>query len=301
MSRFLTPLFAPGFFTSGPVHSALAVGTAVAVVCGIVGVFAVIRGQSFAGHALSDLGATGGAAAFLIGVGPLWGFLTATLTAAGAMEIVGVQRVRDRDLAAGIVFGVGLGVAALFLFLDATYTTTTGATVTVLFGSLFTIAGSSVPAVVALGIVVIAIVLSLQRPLLLSSLSPELASSRGIPVQLVGAAYLLAVAVAAALSALTIGAILGTALLIGPAAGALRITSRPVSAMVASAVIGTLCTWVGIVLAYDSYLWPPRGRGWPVSFFVVAAVLFTYLGLRLLGPARRGRFARPQRLSAGGS
>jgi zinc/manganese transport system permease protein len=301
VSRFLTPLFAPGFFTSGPVHTALLVGTAVAATSGVIGVFTVLRGQSFAGHALSDVGATGGSAAYLFGIGPLWGFLLAALSGAGAMEVVGVQRVRDRDLAAGIVFGAGLGLTALFLFLDATYTNAANAPVTVFFGSLFVVGGATVPAAVALGTLAVALVLAVQRPLLLSSLSPELAAARGIPVRAIGALYLLAVAVAVALSALTIGAILGTALLVGPAATALRITRRPAMAMLSSAAIGTLCTWLGIVLAYDSFLWPPYGHGWPVSFFVVAAVLLVYLGSGVFVSRQQSRGAVAQRQPRGGS
>jgi zinc/manganese transport system permease protein len=71
--------------------------------------------------------------------------------------------------------------------------------------------------------------------------------------------------------------VLSTALLIGPSATALRVTKSPGRAMAASALTGLAATWLGIVLAYDSYYWPPHGHGWPVSFFVVALVLIGYL------------------------
>jgi zinc/manganese transport system permease protein len=205
------------------------------------------------------------------------------------MELAGVQRVRDRDLAAGIVLGAGLGLAALFLYLDATYTSTAGATVTVLFGSLFALSDSLIPAVAALGGVALALVLVLQRQLLLSSLSSDLAAARGLPVRAISALYLAAVAVSVALAALTISAILGTALLIGPAATALRLCRRPGQAMLAAAGLGVLATWLGVVLAYDSYSWPPAGRGWPVSFFVVAGVLAFYICAGVVERARGGR------------
>jgi zinc/manganese transport system permease protein len=280
-------VFARGFFTSAPVHSALAIGAAVAIVCGVVGVFCVVRGQSFAGHALSDIGASGGSLAFLVGVGPLWGFLASGLGAAAAMEAIGIQRPRGRDLAAGIVLGVSLGLAALFLYLDATERNISGAPVTILFGSLFAVAPGSVPAVVALSGVSLATVLALQRPLMLSSLSPDLAAARGIPVRLTGIAYLLALAVAVALAALTVGAVLGTALVIGPAATALRLARRPGMAMIAAATIGVVCTWAGILLAYDSYSWP--GHGWPVSFFIVTACVVAYVVSGLAGRMRTGQ------------
>ena len=97
---------------------AATVGAVVAIVSGAVGVFTVLRGQSFAGEALGDIGTTGGSAAFLVGVGPLWGFAAVAVAAAGVMELIGIQRPRGRDLATGIVLGAGLGLAALFLYLD---------------------------------------------------------------------------------------------------------------------------------------------------------------------------------------
>jgi zinc/manganese transport system permease protein len=289
MSVQLAAVFGRGFFSSESVHTALAVSAAVALVSGSVGVFAVIRGQAFACEALSDIGAAGASAAFLAGVAALWGFLLSAIGAAAVMELIGIQRPRGRDLAAGIVLGASLGLTALLLYLGTTVKSTTGATVTILFGSLFAIDPGTIPAIVALSGLSLALILLVQRPLLLSSLNPELAAARGIPVRLIGATYLLALAVAVALSALTIGAILGTALLIGPAATALRLTSRPGRAVAIAAAVGLAVTWLGIVLAYDSFNWPPKGHGWPLSFFVVALVLVGYLLARLPGVVRRRR------------
>jgi len=284
-------IFARGFFSDSGVQVALAVGAAVAVVGAVVGVFTVMRGQSFAGHAIADLGATGGAAAFLIGVGPLWGFLAIGIAAAGMMELIGIQRPRGRDLATGIVLGAGLGLAALFLYLDATYHSTSGATVTILFGSVFAISPSTIPIVIVLGLLAVGLVGVTYRPLLLSSISPEIAAARGLRVRLIGMAFLLALAIAVSLAAVTIGAILSTALLVGPAAAALRLTKRPGAAILTASAIGLGATWLGIVLAYDSYDWPPAGHGWPVSFFVVVAVFVSYLLAGLPGRLRRARRA----------
>ncbi len=277
MSHFLSPVFESGFFESSQVHTALLVGAVVAVVAASVGSFAVLRGQSFAGEALADIGTTGGSGAFLLGVGPLWGFLALGSAAAAVMELIGIQRARGRDLATGVVLGAGLGLAALFFSLDATYHNTSGATVTILFGSIFVIASSLTPAIVALGGAALCILLLLCRPLLLSSASAELAAARGVPVRRVGALYLLALVLAVALASLTIGTILSTALLVGPAAASMRLTARPLRAVLAAALLAVLAMWLGILLAYDSYYWPPYGRGWPVSFFVVTLVFLFYL------------------------
>lgn len=277
MAGLLSPVFETGFFSSAPVHVALIAGGVVAAVSAVVGVFTVVRGQSFAGHALSDIGTAGGSGAFLAGVPALYGFVAMNLAAAGVMELIGIRRPRGRDLATGIVLGAAIGMAALFLYWDSVYSNTTGATVTVLFGSIFTISTALVPVMAVLGAVVVLVMMVLYRPLLLSSVSYDLAAARGIPVRLVGACYLVALALAVSLSAVTIGAILSTALLIGPAATAIRLTSRNGTALALAAALGVGATWVGVLLAYDSTAWT-GGRGVPVSFCIVAVIFAMYLG-----------------------
>jgi zinc/manganese transport system permease protein len=295
MTHLLSMVIEPGFFGNGPVRVALVAGGVVALVSGIVGLFTVLRGQAFAGHALADVGATGGSGAFLVGVNPLWGFVGIGVLAAGIMEMIGIRRPRGRDVATGIVLGAGLGLAALFLYWDATFTNTTGATISVFFGSMFVISPSTVPAIVVFSLLALGVVVLLYRPLLLSSVSTDMASVRGVPVRATGVLYLLAMAVAVSLAALTIGAILSTALLVGPAATAMRLTSRTGLAAILSGLIGVAATWLGILLAYDSFYWPPVQHGWPVSFFVVTLVFVFYLLAQL--PAVG---ARAQRAGTGG-
>jgi zinc/manganese transport system permease protein len=279
-------LFEPGLFGSGPVRTALLVGAIVAVTSGVIGVFTVIRGQSFAGHSLADVATTGGAGAFLVELNQCWGFLVAGIAAAALMEGIGVQRRRGRDVATGVVLGAALGAAALFFYLGTLQTSTTGASFNVLFGSIFVLSPDTVPALIASGVVALAVVAILTRVLLLTSISPDLARARGVRVRTVGIVYLAALAVSVSLAAVAIGSVLSTALLIGPAATALRITKSPGWAMAASALTGIAASWLGIVLAYDSYYWPPYGHGWPVSFFVVALVLIGYLLTYVKRPRR---------------
>jgi len=231
-------LVEPGFFGSGPVHIALAVGTVIAITSAVAGVFTVTRGQSFAGHSLADIATTGGSGAFLIGVNQFWGYLAFGAGAAAFMEMIGIQRRRGRDVATGVVLGAALGLAALFLYLGTQYSTTTGASFTILFGSMFVITPSTVPALITSALLALGTVVVLARVLLLSSLSPDIAAARGVPVRAVGAAFLMALAVSVALSAVIIGAVLSTALLIGPAATALRVTRGPVRAADVAAGIG---------------------------------------------------------------
>lgn len=285
-------IFAPGFFSNPAVHTALIIGGIVAVVSAIVGTFTVMRGQSFAGHSLADIGTAGGSAAFLASVPALYGFLAFNIGAAGIMDLIGVRRPRGRDLATGIVLGGSLGLAALFLYEDTISTSTSSATVSVLFGSIFTLT-SSVPVVAGFSVLAVGLIAVLYRPLLLSTLSADLAAARGVPVRLVGIGYLLALAVAVSLAAITIGAILSTALLIGPAAAALRLARRTGAAMALAAVIGVAAVWLGILLAYDSSGWTSNGQGWPVSFFIVAVVWAFYLLAQVIARLRPERQAAP--------
>ena len=248
----LHAIFQPGLFSNSSVQDAAVVGAVVALVCAPVGVFTVVRGQSFAGHAFADVTATGGSAAFLLGVSPLLGFVVMALAGAGATELLGADRQRGRDLATGVVLGAGLGLSALLLYLTTTAQSTTGAAVTVLFGSIFAVSTATLPLVIGFGATALFLVGLVYRPLLLSSINPDLASAQGGGLRVVGLAYVVSLALCVALSALTIGAILSTALLIGPAAAALRLAKSPARAIACAAAIGVAAAWAGIVLAYDS-------------------------------------------------
>jgi zinc/manganese transport system permease protein len=277
----------PGFFSSGPVQVALLLGGLIAAISSVVGVFTVLRGQSFGGHALTDVSTAGGSGALLIGMAPVAGFVVGGVAGAGVMEAIGVRRPRGRDLATGIVLGAATGLAALFLYLDSTMSATTGASQQILFGSIFVVASSTVPYVIVFGAVTLGLICLLYRPLLLSSLSSDIARARGIPVRFVGVLYMLALALAVGLSSLVIGTILSTALLIGPPAAALRLAKRMNRAIAIAVLIGVGATWLGVLLAYDSYYWGTSQNGWPVSFFIVAIVFAAYLGAAL--PARLAR------------
>jgi zinc/manganese transport system permease protein len=277
--------------TSGPLLTALLVGGIAAITSGIIGVFSVLRSQSFAGHSLADIATTGGAAAFLIGVSQFWGFLVMGIAASATMEVIGVQRRKGRDVATGVVLGGALGFAALFLYLGTLQTSTTGASFSILFGSIFVVSPGTVGGIVAAGAVTLIAVALLGRRLLLTSISADLARARGVNVRLTGVLFLMALAVTVSLSAVAIGAVLSTALLVGPAATALRVTRSPLKAIAVSAAMGLAATWLGVWLAYESYYWPPSGHGWPVSFFIVALVLAGYL----LSYAWRPRKALPPR------
>jgi zinc/manganese transport system permease protein len=297
MQQLFTAVFEPGFFASPQVHVAASIGAVVAVVSAVTGVFTVMRGQSFAGHALGDVSAAGGSGALLLGLTPLPGFIGLGIAGAGVMDMIGVQRLRGRDLATGIVLGAAIGLSALFLYLGTTSRSTTGATQQILFGSIFTTTPGTLAAVAVLGALALASIAAIARPLLLATLSPDIAAARGAPVRLAGLLFMLALAVSVALSSLAIGAILSTTLLIGPPAAALRVTKTLPGALVTACLTGVAATWLGILLAYDSYYWGSAHQSLPVSFFIVAIIFASYLAARPIA-ARATRHQAPARPAA---
>lgn len=281
-------LLPTGFLGNDAVHQALILGLIVPVVAGAVGVMVVIRGESFAAHSLGALGTVGGSVAALTSLAPLLGYICAGSVAALTMGVSGTLRRRDRDVVTGMVLSTALGVSALLLYLAATSPKSSGTTSSVLFGSIFALSGISLPWCIAVGAACLIALAVLGRPLLLSSVNPDIAAARGVRIRLLALAFLLLLAAAAALASVAVGTMLSTALLIGPPATALRLTRRPSTAIMVAMAIGIAETWLGILLAYQSYHWRPVHTGWPVSFFIVTLVVLGYVASLTVRP-NRGR------------
>ncbi len=285
---WLGGLFDPTMLQNPLVANAFVAGAVVAVVSAALGYFVVLRGYAFAGHAVTDIGFTGGAGAALLGLNALWGLLAFCVMAAVGVDLLG-ERARERDVATGVVLAFALGLGALFLFFSTRFASEP---YTLLFGSIFAVDPGITTAMVAIGLACLAVLTALYRPLLYCSIAPETAAARGVPVRLVGLVFLVAMAVAVAEAAQVVGVLLSTALLIGPPAAAAYLTARPAAAILVGVILGLLETWLGIVLAYDSYTWGAGGKGWPVSFFITVLALGVYLIARWLRPAaRRGGLA----------
>ncbi len=282
-------LVEPGFWSNPVVGPALVLGAVVAAVSAAVGVVVVVRGQSFAGHALTDVAMAGGAGASLVGASPLLGFLLAGIVGGGSIEAAGAERVRDRDVATGVVLGAAAGLTALLLYFVSSSTSATGSTQSVLFGSVFTVSRSVVPLGVAVAAATLVTLFSVRRPLLLSSLSPELAAARGVRPRVMGLVFVVVLAASVALSALVIGAILSTALLVGPASAALRVSRGLVGATVGAIVAGVASVELGILASYDSFYWSAAHRSVPVSACVVGVVLVEVAAATVWSRWRRGR------------
>ncbi len=270
------------FFASPSVQIALFASGVVAALSAAIGYFVVLRGLSFAGHALTDIGLTGAAGALLVGIAPLWGLIAFSLAAALAIGALG-ERARERDLATGLVLAVALGVGALFLHVQ---THDANAQSALLFGSVFEADPGTLRAVILVGAVALMALAAISRPLLFASVAEESARSLGVPVRALGFAFLAIVALAVAETAQVVGVLIATALLIGPPAAALALVRRPMLGIALAIVLGVGEAWLSIGLAYASFGWSSEREGWPVSFFVAAFALGMVLGARMLRASR---------------
>lgn len=246
-------------------RNAFLAGAVVAVVAGTIGYFLVLRNLTFAGHALSHVGFAGATGAVLVGIAPLWGLVAFTVAAGVAMGLIG-ERLRNRDIAVGIILSLALGLGVLFLYLYTSHATQATA---ILFGNVLGVDAATIWGLVGLGIVALIALAIVSRPLLFATLEPELAEARGVSLRLVSVLFLAIVALAVAEAAQVVGVLLVFALMVGPAATALRLTSRIRAGTALSAVLALSETWAGIALAYVTDL--------PTTFWIVALSSAVYL------------------------
>ena len=259
-------------------HAFLA-GSLVAAVAGAAGFFLILRNLAFAGHALSHVGFAGATGAVLVGASPLWGLLAFTLVAAVVMGLLG-ERLRGRDVAVGIILSLALGLGVLFLYF---YTSRATQATAILFGNVLGVDRQTLWALAALTGVSLGVLGLISRPLLFATLAPELAEAKGVAVRSVAVLYLVIVAVAVAEAAQVVGVLLVFALMVAPAAAALRLTTRVAWGLALSVLLALGETWAGLALAY----W----TDWPTTFWIVLLSCSAYFLSLLKGAG--GSASRP--------
>ncbi len=250
-------------------------GTIVAIVAGIVGYFIVIRRSSFAAHALSHIGFSGGAFAVLIGINPIYGLLM--FTSVGGLGIAALgRRASSRDVQIGSVLAFMLGLGVLFLSLYTGYAT---AAYSILFGEILGVSYSAVLLTLVAGAIILAVTAVVYRPLLFASLDEDVAEAKGMPVLLLGVIFMLLVAVATSFAVQVVGVLLIFALMVTPAATAQMLAKRPRQVIILSVAIALFATWLGLFIAFYT--------PYPVSFFICAIVFVLYLLVRFVYPKIR--------------
>jgi zinc/manganese transport system permease protein len=252
-------------------HAFLA-GTAVALAAGLVGYFLVLRAQVFTADALSHVAFTGALAALAAGLDARLGLFTLTILVALGMGALG-PRARPDDVVIGGVFAWILGLGVFFLTL---YTTTRSAgngsaSVTVLFGSIFGLNAARTVLTAVIAAATCLALVAITRPLLFASLDEAVAAARGVPVRVLGYAFLALVAATTAEATQVVGALLVLGLLAAPAGAASRLTAHPLRALGLSAAIAVASVWIGLTASYTLPTMPP-------SFAILTVATATYLG-----------------------
>jgi zinc/manganese transport system permease protein len=255
----MTSLFAYDF-----VIRAFAASGIVAIVAGTVGYFLVLRGQTFAGHALSHIGFAGATGAALVGVSPLGGLIAFVVAAGAGIGLLG-DRISGRDVTIGMVLSLSLGFGLLFLSLTTGHAT---AATTLLFGNVLAVTPAMLAALAALGVVTLAGLAWISRPLVFSTLQPELAEARGVSSRTIGTLFLMLVALATAASIQIVGVLLVFTLMVGPPAAAQILTRRLIPGIALSAGLALAQAWLGIVIAFET--------DWPTSFWIAALSALVY-------------------------
>ncbi len=239
------------------------VASMVAVAAGVTGLFVVLRGNTFAAHALPLGTFPGAAAAALIGVNELWGLIA--FSAFGVIGISQLSRYQRNEVATALTLITSLGLGALFLSLSSEYSQGIYA---LLFGEVLGVSSSEIAPVATLSTLAIGLILLLFRPLLLNSVSQDLGAARGFSPERIELLFLAMLGLTTAMALPVVGALLVFSLMLGPASAARLLTDRPQRAMLLSAAIALLSVWAALALSYLS--------NWPVGFFVGTLAALSY-------------------------
>lgn len=265
----LYQLFAHHFMVN-----AFLAGTLVAVVAGAVGWFMVLRGQSFAGHTLAQVGFAGATGATLVGLPPVAGLIAVGSVAALSISALSTwERGAGRTQAAAIgtiqIFGLGLGL----LFLRLAASSYGASAYAVLFGTILGVSDGDVYAITITAVLSLLVLAFVARPLFFASVQPEAAAARGVPVRGLAAVFLVLLAFAVAQAVQVVGVLLIFALLVTPGAIALQLTTRPAYGVALSVALALGFTWAALAVAY--YI------PYPVGFFLTSFAFGTYLLVRI--------------------
>ena len=259
-------------------------GAVLGLVGGLVGVFVIQRDMAFAVHGISELSFAGAAAALLIGVDVVTGSIVGSLIAAALIGWLGAKA-RDRNSIIGVLMPFGLGLGILFLSL---YNGRSANRFSLLTGQIVSVQTGQLGWLIAISVLVLAGILLIWQPLRFDSLDPQSAAARGVPVTAISLGFMLLLGLIVAVAVHIIGALLVMALLVTPAAAAMRVATGPLSVPLLSAAFGFVSAVGGILLAIAGTL--------PVSPYITTISFAIYVVCRLLGN-RRDRVVRTRRPS----
>jgi len=262
---------------------ALIGGSLVAVAAGLLGYFVITRQNAFAAHALAHIGFPGATGAILIGAPVTLGL---AVFCVGGGLLIGLfgRRVADREMATGTILALATALGVLFASLASANASTT---TSVLFGNLLAISDDQLLVYGAFTLAVVGTLAVLARPLVFASVDPAVAEARGVPVRALGLAFVVLLALTITMAVQVVGTLLLFALVVTPAATALRITARPARVALIAVALALAAVWGGLVLSAMVDL--------PPSFFIVSLAVLAWVVVLALGGRRGNRPAEPLR------
>jgi zinc/manganese transport system permease protein len=258
-------------------RNAFLAGSFIALACGAVGYFVVLRTQVFAGDALSHVAFTGALAAAAAGIDTRIGLFLATVALGLVIGGLG-ERAQADDVTIGIVLAwiLGLGVLFLALFSGGAGGGNGALGARALFGSIFGLSAGDARLAAGIGAAIVIVTLAIARPLLFATVDPTVAAARGVPVRALGMLFLGLVGATAAEATQAVGALLLVGLLAAPAAAAQRLTASPYRGLGLSAVLALASTWIGLIVSDLIPTLPPSSAVIAVATGVYAlALIFT--------------------------
>ena len=258
----------------GLVQNSIIAAAILGIVGGLIGVFVMQRDMAFAVHGISELSFAGAAGALLLGANVVAGSLVGSLVAAVLIGLLG-SRARDRNSIIGVLMPFGLGLGILFL---ALYPGRSGNKFGLLTGQIISVDFAQLGLLIVISVVVLVALLVVWRPLSFDSLDPEVAAARGVPSRALSLGFMVLLGLTVAVSVQIIGALLVLALLVTPAAAALRVSSSPVLVPVLSMTFGFVSAVGGILLAIGGSL--------PISPYITTISFVIYLVCRVIGSRR---------------
>jgi zinc/manganese transport system permease protein len=259
------------------VQNSIWAGAVLGLLGGLVGTFVMKRDLAFAVHGISELSFAGAAFALLVGADVVLGSLAGSVVAALLLGVMGV-RARDKNSTIGVLMPFGLGLGILFLSL---YEGRAANKFGLLTGQIVSVGTVQLQVLAVAAVVVMLALIAIWRPLTFASVDPRVAAARGVPVRGLALGFMLLLGVSVALSIQIVGALLVLALLITPAAAALRVTSSPRLVVLLSVVFAVAATVGGILLALGGRL--------PISPYVTTLSFLIYMVCRMIGSIRDRR------------
>ncbi|MXV36419.1 MULTISPECIES: metal ABC transporter permease [unclassified Saccharibacter] len=255
----------------------------VSLLAGPIGWFMLLRRQAFAAHALPHIGFSGAAAAIWLGIAPLWGMMGSSLIAGLLMAQEskgegGTFAPIRRESMTGLVLAASLGIGVWCLHMANSASNQAS---TLLFGDVLGLSAHTLFSLGGILIFCISVLGIIGRPLLFSSIAPDLAQARGVPITLLSRLFMMLAAFATAACSEVAGALLSFSLMIGPASAALRLELSPTKGLLFSLVSALCLSWGGLILSWYTDA--------PVAFWIGIGAVALYISASIIQHLRQTR------------